>query len=92
MKIFAHSLAALVATSLFSISSFAQSAPPSADTYSYSVQPGQNFGTQPMLAVTSSSKSFIRFDLSELPKNASVSKAALRLYVDAVVASGKFDV
>jgi len=35
---------------------------------------------------------YIKFNLSTVPANATISKAMLRLYVDAVARSGSFDV
>lgn len=70
----------------------AQTAPPVADTYSYSASPTKNFGTQQELLVQHQSNSFIRFNLSGVPANTSVSKAVLRLFVDAVGTAGSFDV
>jgi hypothetical protein len=71
---------------------FAQSAPPSGDTYSYSAQPKQTNGSQVLLAVQSGSNAYIQFNLGTLPPGATVSKATLRLFVDAVVANGSFNV
>ena len=54
-----------------------------------------NYGADPSLFVqkgSATSASYLRFDLSTLPSGASVSKATLRLYVNQVVTSGKFDV
>lgn len=71
---------------------FAQSAPPSADTYSEATAPNRNFGNQPLLIVTPGNSSYIRFDLSDVPTGGTVTKATLRLYVNGVVAKGQFDV
>src|SRR5579859_3083091 len=70
----------------------AQEAPPSADTFALSATPRANYGPSPLLPVTSGATSFIQFNLSGLPANATVSKATLRLYVDAVTGAGAFDV
>jgi hypothetical protein len=67
-------------------------APPSADTFVSSVTPKTNYGTSPILIVQSGATAFIKFDLSALPVGASVSKATLRLYVDAFAKAGSFDV
>ncbi len=69
---------------------FAQ-APPAADTFSFSAQPNKNFGSQPLLVVQKGATSYLRFNLGGLPANASVTKAVLRLYVDAVTQGGSFD-
>src|SRR5215470_7422069 len=67
-------------------------APPSADTLVNGVYPGTNFGAVNSLAVGPNSTSYIQFNLSGIPAGATVSKASLRLYVDLVTKSGKFDV
>lgn len=67
-------------------------APPIGDTFAASSSPHSNYGSWPMLVVQQGSTSFIQFNLSSLPANASVSKATLRLYVDSVSRSGNFDV
>jgi hypothetical protein len=71
---------------------FAQSAPPTGDTYSNSAKPTTNYGSATILAVNTGSKAYIKINLSTLPAGASVNKATLRLYVDAVVTGGSFDV
>jgi len=83
---------ALAASVYLSSLGFAQSAPPSADTYSEATAPNRNFGNQPLLIVSSASNSYLRFDLSGVPSGATVSKATLRLFVDAVAGKGEFDV
>lgn len=70
----------------------AQQAPPNADTFALSATPKTNYGPAPLLPVTKGATTFIRFNLSGLPVNATVSKASLRLYVDAVTGAGTFDV
>jgi hypothetical protein len=70
----------------------AQQAPPSADTFAFGATPKTNYGPSPLLAVTNGATSFIQFNLSGLPANATVSKATLRLYVDAITTGGSFDV
>jgi hypothetical protein len=74
------------------ISALAQSAPPTGDTYSNSAKPTANYGSATILAVNTGSKTYIQINLSTLPAGASVNKATLRLYVDAVVTGGSFDV
>jgi hypothetical protein len=64
----------------------AQSSPTAADTYSFSAEPSANFGSQPILAVQEGVNSYLRFNLATLPSGVSVSKATLRLYVDAFAA------
>jgi len=82
----------LSAILLLSAVVFAQSAPPSGDTYSYSGSPKQNNGSAGLLVVQSGSNTYIQFNLSTVPAGASVSKATLRLFVDAFVKNGSFNV
>lgn len=76
---------------LISLTMLAQ-APPSGDTFSASSTPRVNYGSYPLLAVQQGSNAYIQFNLSSLPANASIGKATLRLYVDAVARNGNFDV
>lgn len=66
--------------------------PPSADTFVSSTTPKVNYGTSPILVVQPGATTFISFDLSTLPPGAVVSKAKLRLYADAILKPGSFDV
>jgi len=84
-------LAVLFLLTLLSSNALAQ-APPSADTFISSATPKTNYGTSPILIVQTGATTFIQFKLSGLPPGASVSKATLRLYVDAVAKGGSFDV
>jgi len=84
-------LAVLFLLTLLPSNALAQ-APPSADTFVSSATPKTNYGTSPILIVQTGATTFIQFKLSELPAGASVGKAALRLYVDAVAKGGSFDV
>jgi len=80
---------------LFSSAAFAQSAPPSADTYANSMKNniGVNYGNSPLLVVqTHGNNSYLQFNLSTVPVGATINKATLRLFVDALVTSGSFDV
>jgi hypothetical protein len=79
---------------LFALSSLTlmAQAPPSADAFVSSSTPRTNYGAWPLLAVQQGSNSYIQFNLSTLPANASISKATLRLYVSAVAHPGSFDV
>jgi len=70
----------------------AQQAPPSADTFVFNATPHVNYGAYPLLAVQPGASSYVRFNLSTVPQNATVTKATLRLYVDEVAAPGSFDV
>jgi hypothetical protein len=83
---------ALLAIFLFSISTLAQQAPPSADTFASSATPTTNYGSSIILVVASGNNTYMKFNLSGVPAGPSVSKATLRLFVDAVVTGGQFDV
>lgn len=83
---------ALLCAILLSMPAWAQQAPPSADTYSSRSIPNLNYGTRPQLNVSNEATSFLQFNLSALPANATVSRATLRLYVNAVTGPGTFDV
>jgi len=67
-------------------------APPIADTYVASGTPNKNYGTNSTLAVQNGVTSYIQFNLAGMPSGATVSRATLILYVDAVTAGGTFDV
>ena len=66
--------------------------PPAADTYVASGAPTTNYGTSGILALQPNVYSYIRFDLSGIPANATVQKAVLRLFVSGAPGSGSFDV
>lgn len=78
--------------SLFSALLLAQATPPSADTFVSSATPRTNYGSSIILIVQPGANSYLQFNLSTLPPGASVNKATLRLYVDAVAKTGSFDV
>ncbi len=67
-------------------------APPSADTFVSSSTPKLNYGPSIILAVGPGTNSYVQFNLSGIPAGATISKATLRLYVDAVSGSGTLDV
>ena len=66
--------------------------PPLADTYASSFSPKANYGKNTTLIVLSGTTSYIQFNLAGMPANTPISKATLRVFVDAVTASGSFDV
>jgi hypothetical protein len=70
---------------------FAQ-VPPSADTFVSSSTPKTNYGPAIALVVGQGSTSYVRFNIAGVPAGSSISKATLRLYVDAVAKAGTFDV
>jgi hypothetical protein len=59
-------------------------APPSADTFVSSSTAKTKYGSSIALVVGSGTTSYVRFNLAGIPAGASISKATLRLYVDAV--------
>jgi hypothetical protein len=75
---------------LFSLPLLAQ-APPSADTFVSSSTPKTNYGPSISLLVGPGTTSYVQFNLSGIPAGATISKATLRLYVDAVSGSGTLD-
>ncbi len=81
----------LWSASLFAPVAVLAQAPPTYDTFSYSAQPSKNFGAYPILLVEKGATSYLQFNLSAFPANASVSKAVLRLYVDSVGQAGTLD-
>jgi len=83
---------AAAAICLFPTLGVGQQAPPAADTFAFSTTPNQNYGALPAIAVQQGATSYIKFNLATLPTGANVSKATLRLFVDAVVTNGRFDV
>jgi hypothetical protein len=76
---------------IVSVHSLAQ-APPSADAYILSARPTVNFGDSPLLPVQPGAVSYLRMNLGAFPAGGAVAKATLRLYVNAVLAPGAFDV
>jgi hypothetical protein len=69
---------------------------PSGDAYTNTATPTTNLGTKPLLDVESATQTtYIQFDLSSIPSgytSASIAKATLKLYVNAVTTAGSFNV
>ena len=69
---------------------------PSGDAYTNTTTPTTNLGTKPLLDVESGAQTtYIQFDLSSIPTgytSASIAKATLKMYVNAVTAAGSFNV
>jgi hypothetical protein len=69
---------------------------PSQDAYTNTATPTTNLGTKTVLDVESGSQTtYVQFDLSSIPTgytSASIAKATLKLYVNAVTAAGSFNV
>jgi len=88
-------LAVAGATCLLSTVSFAQSAPPVADTMIYSSSPTTSYGTSSSLLLQTggtTAVAYMQFSLATIPAGSTVTKATLRLFVDAVATPGSFDV
>jgi hypothetical protein len=83
---------AALALALLSISTLAQQASPAADTFVSSTAPTTNYGASTIEVVALGSSSYLKFSLAGVPTGSTVSKATLRLYMDAVLTGGKFDV
>ncbi len=68
---------------------------PSADSYTNTAATTTNYGAKTLLDVESSQTAYIQFDLSAIPSSytgANVTKASLKLYVNAVTTAGSFNV
>src|SRR5208282_2229730 len=69
---------------------------PSADAYTSTADPTTNYGAKTLLDVESASQTaYIQFDLSAIPAgytSADITKATLKLYVNAVTKAGSFNV
>ena len=68
---------------------------PSADAYIDTASPSTNYGTSPVLDVESSQTTYIQFNLSPIPTGytgADVTKATLKLYVNAATTAGNFNI
>src|SRR5271165_3049969 len=68
---------------------------PIGDSYTNTATPTKNFGSATTLGVESSETTFIQFDLSAIPSaytSADITKATLKLYVNAVTTAGSFNV
>ena len=84
----------LLAGSLLCSSMVLAQAPPAADTWVASSTPTTNYGTSTILGLQPNVYSYIRFNLSGIPANATVQSAVLRLFVDgpSVPIAGTFNV
>ncbi len=69
---------------------------PSGDAYTNTATPTTTLGAKPLLDVESGTQTtYIQFDLSSIPSgytSASIAKATLKLYVNAVTTAGSFNV
>src|SRR5271166_3792602 len=68
---------------------------PVGDSYTNTAATTTNYGAQKLLDVESTQTTFIQFDLSAIPTGytgADITKATLKLYVNAVTKAGSFNV
>ncbi len=68
---------------------------PSGDSYTNTAATTTNYGAQKLLDVESTQTTFIQFDLTAIPAgytSADITKASLKLYVNAVTTAGSFNV
>jgi len=87
-------LASLLTLILLAGTAYAQLTP-SGDSYTNTAAPTTNYGAKTLLDVESSQTTFIQFDLSSIPSgytSADITKASLKLYVNAVTTAGSFNV
>jgi hypothetical protein len=88
-------LTLLLTLNLSACTAYAQLTP-SGDSYTNSASPTTNYGAKALLDVESASQTaYIQFDLSAIPAGytrADITKATLKLYVNAVTKAGSFNV
>lgn len=82
----------VLAASLLPGFALAQEAPTTDDTFVSVSAPTKNYGSNGILAVGSGTTAYLKFNMSGIPAGSTVSKATLRLFVDAVLTGGQFDV
>ena len=82
----------LLAIVLFSTAVFGQITP-IGDSYTNTADSTTNYGAKTLLDVDGATQiTYIQFNLASIPSTASVSQAALKLYVNTVVQAGSFNV
>jgi len=90
------SIAVLVFTLVFGVSLAHGQLTPLGDSYTNTAAPTTNYGAKTLLDVESASRTtYIQFDLSAIPSgytSADITKASLKLYVNAVTTAGSFNV
>jgi hypothetical protein len=95
MKNLHTQLAALLLSMLCLLTGTYGQLTPSQDSYTNTATPTTNYGAKTLLDVESSQTAFIQFDLSSIPSgytSANITKASLKLYVNAVTKAGSFNV
>jgi hypothetical protein len=88
-------LAALLVSTVCLLTDALGQLTPSGDAYTNTALPSTNYGAKTLLNVESSQTTYIQFDLSAIPSgfnSSNISKATLKLYVNAVTTAGSFNV
>jgi hypothetical protein len=88
-------LISLLGVSLFFWSAAYGQITPAGDSYTNIAAPTTNYGASKLLDVESSQTTYIQFDLSAIPSGyagSNITKATLKLYVNAVPKAGSFNV
>jgi len=95
MKSLTARLAVLLLSTLCLLTGADAQFTPSADAYTNTATPTTNYGAKTLLDVESSQTTYIQFNLSSIPSgytSADITKATLKVYVNAVTTAGSFNV
>jgi hypothetical protein len=95
MKNLHTQLAALLLSMLCLLTGAYGQLTPSQDSYTNTATPTANYGAKILLDVESTQTTFIQFNLESIPSgytSANITKATLKLYVNAVTKAGNFNV
>ena len=92
MRPISRILVSVLSLPLFAPLMMAQSAPPAANSFTDSSNPGVNYGAQTYLPVSNLYTSYLQFNLAPIPTGTTVAKATLRLFVSSESTDGSFDV
>ncbi len=86
----------ILLVNLFALTAAYAQITPSGDSYTNSADPTTNYGAKTVLDVESASQTaYVQFDLSSIPSGytgADITRATLKLYVNAVTTAGTFNV
>jgi hypothetical protein len=88
-------LAALLFSTLWLLTGAFGQLTPTGDSYTNTATPTTNYGAKTLLDVESTQTTFIQFNLESIPAgytSADITKATLKLYVNAVTKAGSFNV
>ncbi len=91
-------LALTFSTALLSTQSYAQSAPPVANSFTQEMHPSTVYGAGASVSSltlqtgSNTGNIYLQFSLAAIPADATVQKATLQLYVNQVLGAGSFDV